>query len=307
MEIKIYPREKELGLEKSIIQASTASVAAVIDKDPKHKENYQTIGKKFLDTWMSEYESKNLSPDMMLLYAVLVSTTWNKNDDVFTPDETWKARYSPRFKPANLGHIGRETTGDNQTIGVIRDSFPCKDDFELLDDYEDSPPEDFKHIINGIYLWEKYWPSATQMIKDGINNGTMFVSMECIFSDFGYALRRQDNSEDVMLLPRNEITSWLSKSLRILGGSGSVNIDGIDYQIGRWLRNLVFSGIGFVENPANTESIIFEDYISHASINFKNLENNTLEKYNEINFEKFAENRVWIHSKGEIALWLINS
>ena len=88
--------------------------------------------------------------------------------------------------------------------------------------------------------------------------------MECKIKDFGYAIRRAD-SQNVELLPRTEITAWLTASLRRFGGTGKVNINGTEYLVGRWLRGITFTGMGFVEQPANPESINFQDYVSHAS------------------------------------------
>jgi hypothetical protein len=89
--------------------------------------------------------------------------------------------------------------------------------------------------------------------------------MECGFNSFGYALRIPGESK-INLIPRNNETSWLTKYLRQYKGKGIVEINGQKYEIGRWIRNLYFSGVAFTENPANPESILFEDYISHASI-----------------------------------------
>ena len=55
------------------------------------------------------------------------------------------------------------------------------------------------------------------------------------------------------ILTRNEETSFLTKYLRSYGGIGEHE----NYQIGRVLRNITFSGKGFVNRPANPESIIF--------------------------------------------------
>ena len=47
---------------------------------------------------------------------------------------------------------------------------------------------------------------------------------------------------------------FLHKHLRAYGGKGGYE----DHKIGRLLRNIVFSGKGFVNKPANPDSVIFD-------------------------------------------------
>jgi hypothetical protein len=302
--IKVYKHEQERGLATAIQQGAVASTQLAIATDtPKNTEAKTLHNKDY-----SEYMKKYLSADMALMNCILVTTNWNKNDDVFTADETWASYRTPVFKPANLGHVGREGVG-NQTIGVIVNSEPVDDDYKYI--YADEIPEKF-HILCSVYLWEAYFPETVASIKKGVDEDKMFVSMECLFSDFGYALKKEGNSE-VNLLPRNEITAWLTSHLRAYGGTGKVTIDGAEYRIARWLKEIIFSGVGFVPNPANNESIIFKDYLSHAAAR----ENMKFKKFDEAaaaqfsvakeNVDKslndFSDNCVLFNSKGNVQLW----
>lgn len=246
MMMKIYDLEKVRGLESKINSSSVASASCEaksvgFTKAAKNKNCVGQVPPKGI-----------LSVD-----AVLVSTNWNKNDDVFSPEETARAVRSPLFKPCNINHMGRESVGANTTLGVIVDSYPVNDEFEYFNIGEETKGIDF-NIVVSCFLWETYFPTAVSEIKTGIDEGQMFVSMECRFDDFGYALKGPDGS--VSMLPRNEITAWLTSYLRSYGGDGKVTIDNKNYQIGRWLREINFSGVGFVKNPANPKSIVFENY-----------------------------------------------
>jgi hypothetical protein len=42
--------------------------------------------------------------DLYRVYSILVTSSWNKNDDIFSPEEVWAARDTPVFKPTNLEH-----------------------------------------------------------------------------------------------------------------------------------------------------------------------------------------------------------
>lgn len=285
--ITVYDRERELGLAEVIVAETKSSLIAELNKEVNFAESSQKFYKYDGD---KEWEMKFLDEDLMAVNAVLVSAVWNKNDDVFSQEETWEARNTPVYKSVNIGHKGREGVGTD-VVGVIVSAFPVDSDFNQCyseDGYD--CPDSFKHIIVGVRVWDKYFPTHSKYIKDGINAGNMFVSMECMFTDFGYALR-EEGSNEVMFLERNEITAWLTQHLRRYGGEGKVKVNGKEYLIGRWLIDITFSGMGFVEIPANPDSFVFTDYLSFAE----------QESFSE-NISKNIKNSVFLN-KGEILLW----
>ena len=77
--------------------------------------------------------------------------------------------------------------------------------------------------------------------------------MECIFRGFDYAVQSPNGENHIVA--RNEETSFLTRHLRSYGGTGQYE----DHKVGRMLRNITFSGKGFVEKPANPESVIFDN------------------------------------------------
>jgi hypothetical protein len=98
--------------------------------------------------------------------------------------------------------------------------------------------------------------------------------MECFFKGFDYGLLNKSTGE-FKVLARNSETAFLTKFLRAYGGLGEHD----NYKIGRVLRNITFSGKGFVDKPANPDSIIFtkdsfmKNSISNLTENFANLSN----------------------------------
>ena len=76
--------------------------------------------------------------------------------------------------------------------------------------------------------------------------------MECFFNGFEYGLLNKATGE-YKILSRNDETAYLTKHLKAYGGLGEHE----DYKVGRVLKNITFSGKGFVDRPANPESIIF--------------------------------------------------
>ena len=285
--MKIYQHEKDLNLQDCII-ASTSVDAAL------------SIPEKFTK---ADSPAILLPPtkDLMAVQGILVTTAWNQNDDVFSPREVWPARYSAKYKPANMDHKGKEMDGENRNIGVICDSEPVDDDYNIITaniDGSHNIPE-YYHLMVSMYLWEKYWPTPVKKIRDGIDADAMFISMECMFDDFGYAIRPKngDSSQSVSLIPRNEETSWLTAYLKMYKGKGEINLNGVVYRIGRWLRQITFTGVGFTPKPANAPSILFDNYISHAAL--KEIDPQDFSK----EFVSFLETGVFTINTGTISLW----
>jgi hypothetical protein len=217
-----------------------------------------------------EYLEKSLDSDIMLVRSILVTTNQNKNDDVFLPAEVWKARYTPIHKPTNLNHLGSEKT-ENHIIGVIVNSYPVDDNLEYVWGEEGDLPEKY-HLAVDSHIWKKLFPETAKQIKAKIATGELFVSMEVWFKDFGYALVGKNDPNIRRLIERNEFTSFLSASLRRFGGTGEVNIEGVDYKVGRILKDLTFGGVAIVDTPANPESKFLLGPIEKSEGSFKGVE-----------------------------------
>jgi uncharacterized coiled-coil protein SlyX len=275
-DIKVYDLEKELGLEDKI-----RSQASILFDAPVQKKKMST---DLLKSFASEDD-----PDLYKVYSILVSTVWNKNDDVFTKEEVWAARNTPVFKPTNLEH------DETQMVGAIIESWPVDIDFELINDDIDISdlPEEYHILVSSVIYRQWQDPElkarAEELIQE-IEAGEKYVSMECIFKGFDYGITSPDGKNHV--IARNEESSFLTKQLRAYGGPGTYQ----DHKIGRVLRNVTFSGKGFVNKPANPDSIIFDRDKVFSFANIKNEENlnfikngvNTKEKqlYSEVNISK---------------------
>jgi len=188
------------------------------------------------------------NPDQVDLYyldSVLVSTGWNKNDDVFLSESTWAARKTPEDKQFNFMH------DENDIIGHITGCYVVDKDGNKAEG--EQSPQAFD-IITEAVLYNSWTDPENkermQSIIAEIEDGKWFVSMECLFSDFDYAL--VDPQGKHQLLERDQASAFLTKHLRAYGGEGEYE----GYKIGRALRNIAFSGKGLVSNPANPRSVI---------------------------------------------------
>ena len=142
---------------------------------------------------------------------------------------------------------------ENDIIGHITGSYVVGRDGKPVDD--DTQPDNFD-IITEAVLYNS-WTEVenrermTQIIAE-IEEGKWFVSMECLFAGFDYALL--DEKGTGQLLARNESSAFLTKHLRAYGGTGEYE----GYKIGRSLREIAFSGKGLVAKPANPRSVILD-------------------------------------------------
>ena len=247
--IRIYAKELEDGISE-LVQAS-ASIAYTCPlnvADPTEEEK-----SKIAASVKTQAASNKGQSDLYYLDSVLVTTCWNKNDDVFDKSEVWAARDTPEDKPFNIEH------DENEIIGHITGNWIIDEQGRTVP--EDSPAEglpDTYHIVTSSVMY-RHWSDprllerTTELIEQ-IEAGNKFVSMECLFTDFDYALA--SDSGQMQTLGRNEESAFLTKHLRAYGGTGVYQ----GYKIGRLLKNIAFCGHGLVNKPANPSSIIFDKY-----------------------------------------------
>lgn len=239
--IQIFEQEKKDDLEDLILATACISYASQVEPCVVNNKYFQPVKS------LASYDDS----DLYYVQSILVSSSWNKNDDIFDKAEVWKAKNTPEDKPTNLEH------DENLIIGHITANWPITEDGILID--ENTPIENLPekyHILTGSVIYKGFSSpelrERSQKLIAEIEDGTKFVSMECFFNGFDYGIL--DNSTGKFnVLPRNNDTAYLTKYLRAYGGQGYHN----SYKIGRVLKNITFSGKGFVNKPANPDSIIF--------------------------------------------------
>lgn len=248
MNIPVYSAEKKDGLLENI--RASASIAYDTILKPEDQFDLKKIQKQIASFDHPEFALKldEQNWDLFPVNSLLVSCGWNNNDDVFDPAETWAARHSPVHKQFNFMH------DETDIIGHMFASIPIDKDQNIIPENIDVLPEEFDIVVASV-LYRQWEDTALQTrmddIIEGIANDKWFVSMECLFRNFDYAMITQDN--EFQVVSRNHSTAFLTKHLRIYGGSGEFEGN----KIGRFLRNFTFSGKGLVDNPANPKSIIF--------------------------------------------------
>ena len=268
MTIKVYQHEINDGIGELV--KSTASVAYCSEASVRTNVTEADVihaAEKIVA------ENKD-QVDLYYLESVLVSCGWNKNDDVFMPEATWAARNTPEDKQFNFMH------DENDIIGHITGSYVLTKDGKAVGN-DDEMPEDFDIITQAVlynsWTGEENRERMEKIISE-IQEGKWYVSMECLFAGFDYALTSQDGSKKV--LARDEESAFLTKHLRAYGGSGEYE----GYKLGRALKNIAFSGKGLVSKPANPRSVILKSVAFNVDdnpvfdIGEFNMSDNLLEK-----------------------------
>ena len=243
--MEIYKSEIEAGLS-DLLQNNSVAYCAQANL---HKGSIEAAKVVISDVDVLEKviaQNKD-QVDLYYLESVLVSTGWNKNDDVFDPQETWAARNTPEDKQFNFMH------NEDDIIGHITGSYVVDHEGNQLS--QEEKPEQFDIITQAVLYtsWsgEEKRERMNKIIAE-IEEGKWFVSMECLFPAFDYALQTAEGQTKI--IERNEASAFLTKHLRAYGGEGTYE----NYRIGRLLRNLAFSGKGLVSKPANPRSIILD-------------------------------------------------
>jgi hypothetical protein len=241
--MNIYPNEINDGLEDKIKASASVSYAALAEP----VNDSETTSKIKANKAIAGLDDS----DLYYVQSILVTSSWNKNDDIFDKLEVWQARNTPEDKPTNLDHK------EEIIIGHITSNWPITEDGILIDQAtpSDNLPDKF-HILTGSVIYKGFSNPELKERSDKliaeIENGTKYVSMECYFKGFDYGVQDKSSGE-YKVIARNEETSHLTKYLRAYGGLGEHE----NYKIGRVLRQITFSGKGYVDKPANPDSIIF--------------------------------------------------
>ncbi len=246
--IKIFESEKRDGIESLILNNSIAFASSItkLEMESQLNEIFKSVAK-----------ANPNQPDLLHKYAVLASIGWNGNDDVFDKEESFNARNTPLDKQVNFMH------DELVIIGHMTEAFLLDENRKLIETETFQTLPDKFDIGVGFVLYTK-WENKEraeliERIVSEIDSGNWFVSMECIFPNFDYAVIDKQGTHKV--IARDNSTSFLSKYLKAYGGNGTYQ----NYRIGRLLRSFVFSGKAIVTNPANKRSLILHDNINFTS------------------------------------------
>lgn len=257
--MRIYAEEIADGLEELIKTNASIAFTTAVEQytGPKQIVAYTTPEEARSMAKLLKTSAAQTDEDLFYNRSILVSSVWNKNDDIFDKNEMWAARNTPVHKPDNINH------DDKLIVGHMTSVWAMDDDGNIIsDDIEAKDLPDLYHLVTGSVIY-KNWSDKDyhKMVADLIEKiqaGKMYVSMECMFSGFDYGVKASNG--DFHIIPRDESSAFLTKHLRAYKGTGEYE----GYKIGRIVRNPIFSGKGYVQQPANPASVI----LAGEAINF---------------------------------------
>ena len=172
--MKIYKQEITDGVDHLVKEQASLAYCGVAKVSTSDTEQRSESLAKIL--------AQNSNPDQVDLYyleSVLVSTGWNKNDDVFVTSEVWAARNTPEDKQFNFMH------DENDIIGHITGSYVLGKDGKKVSSNEEEAPSNFDIITEAVLYNSWVDPDnkdRMQQIIAEIEDGKWYVSMECLFA-----------------------------------------------------------------------------------------------------------------------------
>lgn len=205
-------------------------------------------------------------PDLQYLTCVFVSSGMNKNGAVFLGSELCKARGTIAYKAVDIEHDERAVIGQIMGSAYMGRDGKVHNPSELLEKSSVNELDMMDMDIAASCIIHK---ARFPEIAAEILNGEWMVSMEAYYRDY-------DVKVGDLIIPREQATQLgydklVGTVVRVKDGSKELGY----HLVGRVLRDITFSGVGIVKNPANERSIIMEaaavkDFVEsnkeHASI-----------------------------------------
>jgi hypothetical protein len=188
-------------------------------------------------------------PDLQYLTAIFVSSGINKNGAVFLGSELVKARNTISNKAVDLEHDEQHVIGQITASAFLnrdRTMFDAETaSIEMTTDQLDEVDMDIG--ITAIIHRKRFPEIATE-----VQEGKWMVSMEAFYRDY-------DIKVGDMIIPREKAEQLgfdrlVGSVVHLKDGDKEMGF----HLVGRVLRDILFAGVGLVQNPANPRSVIME-------------------------------------------------
>lgn len=191
--------------------------------------------------------------DLQYIRSVLVSAGTNKNGAHFLSSEMMKAHNTVVHKAIDIEH------DEERVIGHIYDcAYLYKDGTQfnplgVMAEYQETSQDlddlDIDIAVAGV-IHKMRFPDYAQEIA----SGEWKVSMECFFKDFDIKIGNTIITRDEAKALGYDAQDLIGGFVKVVAGHRALG----KHFVARVLRNITFSGMGIVKNPANPHSIIME-------------------------------------------------
>jgi hypothetical protein len=187
--------------------------------------------------------------DLQYMNAIFVSSGMNKNGAVFLGSELLKAHKSISTKAVDVEHNEKEVIGHIAARGFLTREGEAVHPEEALTAMSQQDMDDLElDVAISAVVYKDRFPE----IAESISNGEWMVSMECYYRDY-------DIKVGDLIIPRDQAEQMgydklVGKVVQVKKGMKDFGF----HMVGRVLRDIIFSGVGIVKDPANERSIIME-------------------------------------------------
>ena len=191
-------------------------------------------------------------PDLQYFSALFVSSGTNLNKAHFMPSELVLAARTVPSKAVDVEHEEAEIIGHIYDYAFIDKEGNQLDMKELSSTEKASLDKQDMHIVIAGIIYKSRFPNIAKEVAEG----KWKVSMEAYYQDY-------DVKVGDMILDRREaeLLGFDTSKAGAFGSLVKVLKKGAELASGeaaRVLRNICFTGVGIVKNPANPPSVVFE-------------------------------------------------
>ena len=227
--------------ENKVRLYSTIEVQAEVEKATIEKASYLT------------FNDGEQQQDLQYLYSIFVSAGTNKNGAHFLPSEMLRAHNTVVNKAIDLEHEEDKVIGHIYACDFTYKDGEKFDPQQILTEFSDSSRDpdslDIDIAVAGV-IHKMRFPELAEEVEAG----DWKVSMECYFKDFDIKVGEQIITRDEAMALGYSPDDLIGGFVRVMAGKKALG----KHFVSRVLRNLTFSGMGLVKNPANPHSIIME-------------------------------------------------
>ena len=191
--------------------------------------------------------------DLQYIRSLLVSAGTNKNGAHFLPSEMMRAHNTIVHKAIDIEHDEERVIGHMYDCAFLFKDGESFDPLKLMAEYKETSNDpddvDIDIAVAGVIHKMRFPEYAEQIMS-----GEWKVSMECYFKDFDIKVGNQIITRDEAQTLGYNPDDLVGGFVKVVAGQKALG----KHFVARVLRNITFSGMGIVKNPANPHSIIME-------------------------------------------------
>ena len=190
------------------------------------------------------------TPDLLFFSGIFVSSGENLNKAYFLPSEMVRAHNTIVNKAVDIEHEENEIVGhiyDSKFVDKVGNALDIKELSEMNE-------EDLNKMEMDVHIAGIVYKSRFPELAKDVSAGKWKLSMETYYQNYDIKIGN-------VIMTKKEAEALGVASEDVLGRMARVLKNGKEIakgSIARVLRELLFSGVGFVKNPANPTSVVLE-------------------------------------------------